>query len=258
MHTNAARHLPSKELRPPMRGDLGSIALLLDVDGTIVDTAATPGGVDVPRSLHASLEELHAKCGGALALVSGRLIRDLDGLFAPLQLPAIGAHGAEMRLPGKPIAFAQGANLGKAFRDQVAAVAAADPRIILEDKGSSLAVHYRLAPQLELTLKTKLEAIIARLAVRDVELMHGKAVIDIKLTHFSKGAAVRKLMKHPPFLNRRPVFVGDDTTDESVFAVLPTLGGLGFSVGRFIPGTNGTFGAPADVRQWLASLCGGG
>ena len=107
MHTNAARHLPSRKLRPPMRGDLGSIALLLDVDGTIVDTAATPGGVDVPRSLHASLEELHAKCGGALALVSGRLIRDLDGLFAPLQLPAIGAHGADMELFfAEPIDFA--------------------------------------------------------------------------------------------------------------------------------------------------------
>jgi len=241
-----------------MRGDLGSIALLLDVDGTIVDTAATPGDVVVPDSLRASLEELHAKCGGALALVSGRLIRDLDGLFAPLRLPAIGAHGAEMRLPGKPAALAQGADLGSAFRDQVAAVVSAtDPRIILEDKGSSLAVHYRLAPQMELTLKTKIEAIVARLAVRDVELMHGKAVIDIKSTHFSKGAAVRKLMKHPPFLDRRPVFVGDDTTDESVFALLPALGGLGYSVGRFIAGTNGTFGAPQDVRHWLGSLCGG-
>jgi trehalose 6-phosphate phosphatase len=239
-----------------VRGDLGSIALLLDVDGTIVDTATTPGSVVVLGSLHASLEELHAKCSGALALVSGRQIHDLDRLFAPLRLPAIGGHGAEMRLPGKPAAFSQVADLGRAFRDQVAAVAAADPRIIVEDKGSSLAVHYRLAPELEPTLKTKIAAMIERLAIRDVELMHGKAVIDIKSTHFSKGAAVRKLMKCPPFLDRRPVFVGDDTTDESVFALLPTLGGLGYSVGRFIPGTNGTFGAPRDVRRWLASLCG--
>jgi trehalose 6-phosphate phosphatase len=258
MHTNAARHLPSRALRPPARGDLGSIALLLDVDGTIVDTATTPGGVVVPAPLRSSLEELHVKCGGALALVSGRLIRDLDRLFAPLRLPAIGGHGAEMRLPDKPVAFAQGAELGSSFRDQVAAVAAADPRIILEDKGSSLAVHYRLAPQMQQTLKTKIEAIMARLAVRDVELMHGKAVIEIKSTRFSKGAAVRELMKRPPFLDRRPVFIGDDTTDESVFALLPTLGGLGYSVGRFIPGTNGTFGTPRDVRHWLASLCGSG
>jgi len=256
MLSNVAQRLPSKELRPPVRGDLGSIALLLDVDGTIVDTATTPGSVVVLGSLHASLEELHGKCDGALALVSGRQIRDLDRLFAPLRLPAIGGHGAEMRLPGKAAAFAQGADLGSAFRDQVATVAAADPRIILEDKGSSLAVHYRLAPELEPTLKIKIAAIIERLAMKDVELMHGKAVIDIKSTQFSKGAAVRKLMKCPPFLDRRPVFVGDDTTDESVFALLPTLGGLGYSVGRFIPGTNGTFSAPRDVRQWLASLCG--
>ena len=240
-----------------MREDLGSIALLLDVDGTIVDTATTPGGVVVPGSLRSSLEELHLTCGGALALVSGRLIRDLDRLFAPLRLPAIGGHGAEMRLPDKPGASARRADpIGAAFREQVAAVVGADPRIILEDKGSSLAVHYRLAPQVGQTLTTKIAALIARLAIKDIELMPGKAVIEIKSTHFSKGAAVRELMKSPPFLDRRPVFVGDDTTDESVFALLPALGGLGYSVGRFIPGTNGTFGAPHDVRQWLASLCG--
>jgi trehalose 6-phosphate phosphatase len=240
-----------------MRGDLGSIALLLDVDGTIVDTAATPGSVVVPGSLRASLEKLHVLCCGALALVSGRLIRDLDRLFAPLRLPAIGGHGAEMRLADEPGACGRRADpIGEAFRGQVAAVAAADPRIILEDKGSSLAVHYRLAPQIGPTLTAKIAAIVARLAVKDIELMHGKAVIEIKSTRFNKGAAVRELMKSPPFLDRRPVFVGDDTTDESVFALLPALGGLGYSVGRFLPGTNGTFGAPSDVRHWLETLCG--
>ena len=169
---------------------------MLDVDGTILDMAITPGSVVVPASLRSSLDELLRKTGGALALVSGRLIRDLDNLFAPLRLPAIGGHGAEMRLSGDLATQARHADaIGEAFRKLVAAVAAADPRIVLEDKRSSLAVHYRLAPQIEQALKTKIAAIVARGAVDDLEVMHGKSVIEIKSTHFSKGLAVRELME---------------------------------------------------------------
>jgi trehalose 6-phosphate phosphatase len=256
MHTNAATR-PSDEPELPGPDELSSIALLLDVDGTILDTANTPGSVVVPGSLRASLEELHTKNGGALALVSGRLIRDLDSLFAPLRLPAIGGHGAEMRLTGDQAAHTRHADaIGSALRRLVTAAAADDPRVILEDKGSSLAVHYRLAPQVEQMLKAKIAAIVSRVAVRDLEVLHGKAVIEIKPASFNKGEAVRELMKSPPFAHRRPVFVGDDTTDESVFRVLPMLGGVGYSVERSIPGVNGTFDSPADVRCWLAQLCG--
>jgi trehalose 6-phosphate phosphatase len=138
----------------------------------------------------------------------------------------------------------------------VAAAAASDPRIILEDKGSSLAVHYRLAPQMEQTLKTRIAAIVSSVFVQDLEVLHGKAVIEIKSTNFNKGEAVSEMMKNPPFAHRKPMFVGDDTTDESVFNVLPMLGGVGYSVERFIPGANGMFGSPHEVRSWLASLCG--
>jgi trehalose 6-phosphate phosphatase len=251
-------------LRPPSNGpalpgpgDLGSVALLLDIDGTILDMAVTPGSVVVSDSLRSSLEELHARCGGALALVSGRLIHDIDNLFAPLRLPAIGGHGAEMRLSGERAMQARHADaISDGLRKLVAATAAADPRVILEDKATSLAVHYRLAPQMEQTLKTKIAAIIERVPVQNLEVMHGKAVIEIKSSHFSKGTAVLELMKSPPFLHRRPVFVGDDTTDVSVFKILPTLGGLGYSVERLMPGANGIFGSPHEVRSWLASLCG--
>jgi len=206
--------------------------------------------------LRSSLEELHAKSGGALALVSGRLIRDLDTLFSPLRLPAIGGHGAEMRLAGDQAIEARHADVvGSALRQLVAA-AAGDPRVILEDKGSSLAVHYRLAPQMEQLLKNKIAVIVSQVAAQDIEIMHGKAVIEIKSASFNKGEAVRELMKSPPFAHRRPVFVGDDTTDESVFRVLPMLGGLGYSVERPIAGVNGTFDSPGDVRCWLAHLCG--
>jgi trehalose 6-phosphate phosphatase len=115
-------------------------------------------------------------------------------------------------------------------------------------------VHYRLAPHLEQTLK--IAAIITRTAARDLEVMHGNAVIEIKPTGFSKGEAVGEMMKNPPFAHRKPVFVGDDTTDESVFKVLPMLGGVGYSVERLINGANGTFNSPREVRCWLARLCG--
>jgi trehalose 6-phosphate phosphatase len=257
MHTNVVTRPSSSEPQLPRPDELRSIALLLDVDGTIVDTADTPGSVVVSGSLRASLKELHTKCDGALALVSGRLIRNLDALFAPLRLPAIGGHGAEMRLSGNDAPQARHvAAIGGALRKLIAEVAASDPRIVLEDKASSLAVHYRLAPQMEQILKTKIAAIISSVAVQDLEVMHGKAVIEIKPTNFSKGEAVREMMKNPPFAHRKPIFVGDDTTDESVFKVLPMLGGVGYSVERLIPGANGTFDSSYDVRCWLARLSG--
>jgi trehalose 6-phosphate phosphatase len=219
--------------------------------------AVTPGSVVVSDSLRSSLAELHTRCGGALALVSGRLIRDIDNLFTPLRLPAIGGHGAETRLAGEMATQAGHADvIGDWVRKPVAAAAAADPRVILEDKSTSLALHYRLVPQMEQTLKTKIAAIVERAAVDDLEIMYGKAVIEIKSRHFSKGTAVSKLMQSPPFLGRKPIFVGDDTTDVSVFKVLPALGGVGYSVERLLPGADGLFGSPHEVRSWLASLCG--
>jgi len=256
MHQNAAPQPPFTE--PPLLAadQFGSFALLLDIDGTILDVAVTPGSVIVSKALRRSLRALHAKCGGALALVSGRLIRDIDNLFAPLRLPAVGAHGAEMRLSAESATRARNADIiGDALRRMIAAIAAADPRIIVEDKGTSLAVHYRLVPQMEETLKAKIAAIISRFAVQNLELLYGKSVIEIKSSHFSKGTAVRELMKNPPFMGRKPIFVGDDTTDISVFKILPALGGLGYSVERPMPGANGTFASPRQVRSWLASLC---
>ena len=227
--------------------------MLLDVDGTLLDTAPTPKSVIVPDSLRRSLERLHTRSGGAVAFVSGRLIANLDRLFAPLRLPAIGGHGAQIRLSGNGRAQWRHAELiGQDCRRQVAAVAAADRRILVENKGSSLAIHYRLAPELEQPLVSKIAAIVTQDG--ELELMHGKAVIEIKSTRFTKGTAVHELMTSPPFANRTPIFVGDDITDESVFATLPALGGIGYSVERFMAGASGMFGSPGEVRDWLALL----
>src|SRR5215813_7139115 len=155
MNTNVATRRFFTESQLPGHHDLGAVAVLLDVDGTILDMAITPSSVVVTDSLRSVLDHLHARCEGALALVSGRLIRNLDALFSPLRLPSIGGHGAEMRLSGNAATQARHAAIGGAVRQLIVAAAASDPRIILEDKGASLAVHYRLAPQIEQTLKTK-------------------------------------------------------------------------------------------------------
>jgi trehalose 6-phosphate phosphatase len=257
MQTQFATPAPYGEPHWPEPCDLGATALLLDVDGTILDIAVTPESVVVPHSLCSCLSELHGKTGGALALVSGRPIGNLDQLFAPLRLPTIGAHGAEMRISAdRPMQAQTGAEIGASLRRRFGAMAETDPRIIVEDKGSSLAVHYRLAPHWEQLVKKQVTAILDLTALQPLEVIYGKAVVEIKLPGFSKGAAVCELMKLPPFAHRSPVFVGDDTTDETVFAVLPTLGGRGYSVERAISGVSGTFASPDDVRCWLAHLCG--
>lgn len=256
MPTEMALNRPPMSSALPNPDDLESTALLLDIDGTILDVAMTPGSVVVSDALRSSLKELHRKCGGALALVSGRLIRDIDTLFAPLRLPAIGGHGAEIRLSAEAPTYARYADaISDSLRKLVKDAASANPRVIVEDKTTSLAVHYRSAPKMEETLKTKIAAIVSRMGVKNLEVLYGKAVIEIKSSHFSKGTAVQELMKNPPFHGRKPIFVGDDTTDVSVFKILPALGGIGYSVERFMPGANGIFGSPHEVRSWLGSLC---
>jgi trehalose 6-phosphate phosphatase len=235
--------------------DLAQVAILLDVDGTILDVAATPQGVVVPASLVRALDELHARTNGALALVSGRLIENLDRLFVPLKLPCVGGHGVESRISGGAPIQRRRVELSPPLKTQVTAAVTVDPRIIIEDKGSSLAVHYRLTPELGPLVKNKIAAILDRTPGERLEMLCGKAVIEIKPPSFNKGVAVCELMKSAPFAQRIPLFVGDDVTDESVFAVMPALGGFGYSVGREAAGVAGIFGGPQDVRDWLAGLC---
>jgi trehalose 6-phosphate phosphatase len=170
-------------------------------------------------------------------------------------MPVIGGHGAEMRLSGDgPISKRRPAPLGARLRRKLHALAGIDPRLLVEDKLHSVAVHYRLALQREDLLKREVEAIIAADRESEAESLFGKAVIEVKPKHFNKGTAVAELMTCEPFAGRTPLFIGDDTTDEAVFAILPDLGGYGFSVGRDMSGADGVFESPQAVRAWLASL----
>jgi trehalose 6-phosphate phosphatase len=243
---------PSDFARP-----LDECAILLDIDGTLLDLAPTPREVWVPPGLARTLSGLIEKTAGALALVSGRSLNDIDLIFAPEQFPAVGGHGAEMRISGDSESVATHAPpMDKELKRRLAAIAKLSPGILLEDKGYSLALHYRLAPHAEKAIYEAVSLIRADLPNAPIEVLPGKCVCEIKHSGFNKATGVLELMTHEPFRGRRPIFIGDDVTDESVFALMPDLGGLAFSVGRRATGVADHFDEPRDVREWLARLLG--
>jgi trehalose 6-phosphate phosphatase len=234
---------------------LNETAILLDIDGTLLDLAPTPREVWVPPGLAETLAGLLEATSGALALVSGRSLNDIDLIFAPKQFPAVGGHGAEMRLSTDNEAVAAHAPpMDKELKLRLAAIAKLSPGILLEDKGYSLALHYRLAPHAEKAIYEAVSLIRADLPNAPIEVLPGKSVCEIKHSGFNKASGVRELMKHEPFKGRRPLFIGDDVTDETVFAIMPDMNGLAFSVGRRAQGVNGHFDEPNDVRAFLAHL----
>jgi trehalose 6-phosphate phosphatase len=146
--------------------------------------------------------------------------------------------------------------MDKELKRRLAAIAKLSPGILLEDKGYSLALHYRLAPHAEKAIYEAVSLIRADLPNAPIEVLPGKCVCEIKHAGFNKASGVLELMKHEPFRGRRPIFIGDDVTDETVFAIMPDLRGLAFSVGRRAQGVAGHFDEPRDVRAFLAELLG--
>jgi trehalose 6-phosphate phosphatase len=241
----------------PETVDLGRTALLLDVDGTLLDIAPTPDAVSVPATLRSDLNDLLGESGGALALVSGRPLAVLDRLFSPLVFPAIGGHGAEMRVARDvPVLTQSATELSPQLRRKLSGLAQIDANVIVEDKRYSMSLHYRRAPQQKAYLDMGVREILAQAKEEagELEILPGKRVIEVKFKRFSKGAAVSALMTHRPFAGRTPLYFGDDVTDETVFAILPNLKGSGYPVGRAMPGVQMAFNAPQEVRNWLARI----
>jgi trehalose 6-phosphate phosphatase len=250
--------LSSKSTLNELAQRLDRCAVLLDIDGTLLDLAPTPREVWVPPGLSTTLNRLIARTSGALALVSGRSLNDIDLIFAPEQFPAVGGHGAEVRLSADSEAVATHAPpMDKELKRRLAAIAKLSPGILLEDKGYSLALHYRLAPHAEQAIYEAVSLIRADLPNAPIEVLPGKCVCEIKPSGFNKASGVVELLSHAPFKGRRPIFIGDDVTDESVFAIMPDFGGLAFSVGRRAKGVADHFDEPRDVREWLARLIDG-
>jgi len=227
--------------------------LFLDIDGTLLDIAPTPDAVNVDTKLLNLLRRLECACEGAIALITGRTIADVDALFDPLLLPVAGVHGFERRnaqghffRPGF-----SGAGLGY-LRSEVTALAQSLHGVLLEDKGCAFALHYRQAPNLEETIRLRL-ARLASAALPAFELLDGDHVVEIKPAAYDKSTAIEAFMQEEPFSDRMPVFIGDDTTDLDGFAAMKRFNGLAIAVGSRIPGERRLAG-PLDVRAWLESL----
>jgi trehalose 6-phosphate phosphatase len=193
--------------------------------------------------------------GGAIAFVSGRPVAELDRIFAPLKIAAVGGHGAEIRKsPTADIVRSRIASLDDSLREEFSQIRNIGSGIIVEDKGYSLAIHYRLAPQLGGDVLKHVAAICRNENCESLEVLPGKLVVEIKPSGYDKGTGLHELMSVAPFTGRRPIFIGDDVTDDAAFAVLPEFGGLGFSVSGFVPGATYNFDGPQDVRLWLENL----
>lgn len=231
--------------------------LFLDVDGSLIEIASRPEAVVVPPSLVVDLERASEALGGALALVSGRAIAQLDVLFRPLRLRASGVHGAEMRFsPETTVDQLPGAAVPQPVRRDLAAVLRDFPGTFVEDKRFSLAVHYRAVPAAGEPLLAALRALVARQAEQSLILLPGHFVFELKRPGFDKGEAVRRFMADPPFRDRTPIFIGDDITDRPGFAAAIAAGGSAYGVGRPIAGTTGTFDSPSAVRDWVGRIAG--
>lgn len=205
-----------------------SCALFLDFDGSLVDIAPAPEDVVVPSSLVTTLAELNRFLGGAVAVISGRPIEQIDQFLHPLRLPAAGVHGAEHRGVDGVITLSMTHPLEQ-VEEAATALAALHPRLRVENKRGSLALHYRQAPELEALCVETMQAAIARSP--GLALLRGKMVVEAKPSGATKGSAIEAFMHEHPFKGRTPVFVGDDTTDEAGFGAVQRLGGLGVKVG---------------------------
>jgi len=239
---------------PPLVSDLRRSAILLDIDGSILDIAPSPQQVWVPVELRRTLSRLVELTGGAVALVSGRTINDIDLIFSPLLFAAIGVHGAEMRISGEADVQSRVTPLSKALKRKLATVAELGPGVLVEDKGYSLALHYRLAPEKGAAVLEAIVKICSDVPDGTIDILPGKLVVDVKPAATNKGDAVSELMRHSPFAGRRPIFIGDDTTDLPVFGIIPKFGGRAYSVGGIAADVDGHFDRPETVRAWLARI----
>lgn len=223
-------------------------ALFLDIDGSLLEFADDPAGVRAHPGLNATLETLSKRLGGALALVSGRELQAIDAIFAPATHHAVGLHGLQYR---------HDIDAGKASDERIAATARAAraalrdwPGAIVEDKGRSLALHWRAAPAAEEAIRAFATQSLARLP--GYRLEPGNCVVELRPIGADKGSAVRTLMATERFAGRRPIFVGDDITDEAGFAAVNDLDGISVLVGdRDDSAAKRRLADPAAVRAWL-------
>jgi len=240
----------SKSYSLPTIAGLGSIALFLDLDGTIVEITELPQQVRVEPATVELLARLARRLDGALAIVSGRSLADIDRLFAPLVLPAAGVHGLMRRDAGGRVHA--GYLDASVIRSVTEALKQALPALLIEPKPGAVAVHYRTHPELAHDCYAAVRDVVE--GRDDLEIVHGKMVYEVKMKGASKGTAIGAFMAEPPFIGRLPVFAGDDVTDEDGFAVVEAMGGHSIKVGDGRTRARWSIATAAALVEWLASL----
>ena len=230
-------------------------ALFLDIDGTLLDLAETPDGIEMPASLPADLDGLSRKLGGALALVTGRGLDYADQLFQPHSFPIAGLHGAERRSADGSVTRAEPTPEFERLKADLTAQTSGWNGVLIEDKGAAVAAHYRLAPDREIDLEPLMQEALDR-AGPDWHIQHGKMVIEIRPSSADKGHAVEAFLAQPPFAGRRAIAIGDDVTDEAMFRAVNRLGGISVRVGPQSPASEATESvpSPAWLRDVIAKL----
>ncbi|PTE00386.1 trehalose-phosphatase [Pandoraea apista] len=237
--------------------DVATVAFFFDLDGTLAPLASRPDAVRLPRDTASVLARLFERTNGAVAVVSGRAIDDIDGLLAPLRVAAAGLHGAEIRHADGEWVRAEGHALDTARVAEMAAplraLVAQHPGLLLENKGSALALHYRNAPELVGVARDTMCA-LADLHADSFALQPGKFVFELRPRHVSKGRAIATLLKEAPFAGRTPLFAGDDLTDEAGFADVNALGGITIKIGEGDTCAHHRLPSPEALTAWLLTL----
>jgi trehalose 6-phosphate phosphatase len=225
-------------------------ALLLDLDGTLLDIAQAPDKVVVPPGLRGILHALRPLLGDALAVVTGRPVETIDALLGDAPFAVAGEHGGAIRhAPGQALERPDLPAPPEAWLAAAGQVAAAHPRVLLERKARGFAMHFRAVPAAGPALREALDALLTGSA--DFEVLSGQMMWEVRPRGVDKGTAVARLMAHAPFLGRLPVFIGDDVTDEDGIAEALALGGVGLRVPE-------SFDDAAGVRVWLGATAAAG
>lgn len=221
-------------------------ALFLDFDGTLVELAKQPDAIRVPSNLPDLLTRTSAVLGGALAIISGRPLSDIDQRLAPFKGPAAGEHGCEIRRPDGSRAEA-GERIPPEVYAALSALTKTHPGTLVETKPHSVAVHFRRAPEAARALEKAVVALETK-AAGTLEMIHGSMLFELRPRGYSKARAVLDLMSQPPFAGRKPIFIGDDIADEEGIAACARMGGAGYNVHRSFAGR------PSEVRRWLEDI----
>lgn len=231
-------------------------ALFLDIDGTLAPLRDRPDDVRIPPALIDLLAHLRRRLQGALAILSGRAITDIDRLLSPETFSASGQHGLEIRHPdGERWAAAEPAAVRLAL-ESMRAIGRRQPSLLLENKGLGIALHYRQCPELGEETQARVEAAAAGLGDGFV-VQRGDQMVELRLAGADKGIALASLMARTPFHGRLPIVLGDDLTDERAFDRARALGGIGVIVGPRRPTCAGyALHGPAEVAAWLHGLLG--